>query len=282
VNLKTLILGANGQLGQALSLEFPDAEQVTRQTLDLSDPSILTARNWQEYGLILNAAAYTAVDLAETEEGRIDAWRSNATTPGYLSQISRGHDITVVHISSDYVFDGTKQVHTEDEPFSPLGVYGQSKAAGDIAISTAERHYILRTSWVIGEGKNFIQTMQMLAEKGVKPSVVNDQIGRLTFTTDLAKAIKHLVENNAPYGTYNLTNDGESVSWAEVASLVYEQVGHNRDEVTGVSTAEYYAGKDGIAPRPLQSTLDLGKIKAKGFEPRRWETALNEYLKQQS
>ena len=280
--MKTLILGVGGQLGKALCIEFPDAEQAGRNTLDVSSSSILTARNWQEYDLILNAAAYTAVDAAETQEGRVSAWKSNATALSYLSQISRKHDVTVVHISSDYVFDGTQAVHDEDEAFSPLGVYGQSKAAGDIAIRTAPRHYIVRTSWVIGEGKNFIETMRMLAEKGVKPSVVNDQIGRLTFTNDLAKGIKHLIENNSPFGTYNLTNDGESVSWADIAALVYEQVGHDRNEVTGVSTEEYYAGKDGIAPRPLQSTLELAKIKATGFESRDWAVALHEYLEQQS
>jgi dTDP-4-dehydrorhamnose 3,5-epimerase len=279
--VKTLILGAGGQLGKALSAEFPDAEQATRDTIDISDSSMLTARNWQEYDLILNAAAYTAVDLAETQQGRIDAWNSNAAALGHLARISLEHDITVVHISSDYVFDGTQSIHTEDEPFSPLGVYGRTKAAGDIAISLAQRYYIFRTSWVIGEGKNFVKTMRMLAEKSVKPSVVNDQIGRLTFTTDLAKGIKHLLDNNAPFGTYNLSNDGESASWADIASLVYEHAGHDRSEVTGVSTEEYYAGKEGIAPRPLHSTLDLAKIKATGFEPRDWETVLKEYTKQQ-
>ncbi len=275
---KTLIIGAYGQLGRALSVEFPDAEQVDRDTFDMSDPSVITARNWDEYSLILNAAAYTAVDLAETAEGRIDAWKSNATALSHLTQISNAHDITLVHVSTDYVFDGTHAPHLEDEAFSPLGVYGQTKAAGDIVISAAKQHYITRTSWVIGDGKNFVLTMKELAEKGVKPSVVNDQIGRLTFTADLAKGIKHLVDSKAPFGTYNLTNEGDSVSWAEVASIVYEAVGHEKSDVTGVSTEEYYAGKEGIAPRPLQSTLNLDKIKATGFEPREWRTALQAYL----
>jgi dTDP-4-dehydrorhamnose reductase len=276
---KTLIIGAYGQLGQALSREFPDAEKVDRDTFDMSDPAILTARDWNEYALILNAAAYTAVDLAETAEGRIDAWKSNATALSHLTQISNNYNVTLVHVSTDYVFDGTQVPHLEDEAFSPLSVYGQTKAAGDIVIGVAKQHYITRTSWVIGEGKNFVLTMKELAEKGVKPSVVNDQIGRLTFTTDLAKGIKHLIDTEAPFGTYNLTNEGDSVSWAELAGLVYELTGHNKDDVTGVSTEEYYAGKEGIAPRPLQSTLSLDKIKATGFEPRDWRQALTEYLK---
>lgn len=276
---KTLIIGAYGQLGRALAKEFPNAEQVDRDTFDMSDPSILTARNWRQYDLILNAAAYTAVDLAETPEGKIDAWKSNATALSHLALLSNQYNITIVHVSTDYVFDGTKNPHTEDEPFSPLGVYGQTKAAGDIVISSAKRYYIARTSWVIGDGKNFVLTMKELAEKGVKPSVVSDQVGRLTFTTDLAKGIKHLVDTRAPYGTYNLTNEGESASWAEIASVVFELTGHSKNDITGVSTEEYYKGETGIAPRPLQSTLGLDKIEATGFTPRDWREALTDYLK---
>ncbi|HJM04514.1 MAG TPA: bifunctional dTDP-4-dehydrorhamnose 3,5-epimerase family protein/NAD(P)-dependent oxidoreductase [Candidatus Saccharimonadaceae bacterium] len=278
---KVLIIGAYGQLGKALTTEFPDAELVDRDTFDMSDPSVLTAREWRQYGLILNAAAYTAVDLAETDEGRKDAWKSNATALSYLARISNEYGVTVVHISSDYVFDGTQEAHTEDEPFNPLSVYGQTKAAGDIAISAATKHYIFRTSWVIGDGKNFVLTMKSLAEKGVKPAVVDDQVGRLTFTKDLAAGIKHIVSTQAPYGTYNLTNDGEPVSWAAVAKIVYESVGKSTDDVIGISTEKYYEGKGGIAPRPLQSTLNIDKIQRAGFAPRRWDTALREYLEQQ-
>ena len=276
---KVLITGANGQLGQALQALYPGAECIDRDELDISDPSVLTARHWKDYGLILNAAAYTAVDLAETEEGRLDAWKANATAVANLATIAREAGVTLVHISSDYVFDGTNNPHTEDEAFAPLGVYGQSKAAGDIAASLAPRHYILRTSWVIGRGNNFVRIMKGLADKGVKPSVVNDQIGRLTFTDDLAAAMKHLVDASAPYGTYNLSNDGDSVSWADVAKLVYEKSGKSADDVTPVSTEKYYEGKEGIAPRPLQSTMSLDKIKATGFTPRNWREALDEYWK---
>ena len=274
---KVLITGANGQLGQALQALYPDAECVDRDSLDISSPELFTARHWRDYGLILNAAAYTAVDTAETS-GRADAWSANSVAVANLAQIARDNQITLVHISSDYVFDGTDDNHTENEPFAPLGVYGQTKAAGDIAAAMAPCHYILRTSWVIGKGNNFVLTMKNLAEKGVKPSVVNDQIGRLTFTDDLARGIKHLLDTKAPFGTYNLSNDGDSVSWADIAADVYELTGHDRGDVTGVTTEDYYAGKAGIAPRPLQSTLNLGKIKATGFVPRDWRQALREYL----
>lgn len=276
---KVLITGANGQLGQALQALYPNAECIDRDTLDISDPSVLTARRWKDYGLILNAAAYTAVDMAETDEGRIDAWKANATAVANLATIAREAGLTLVHISSDYVFDGTKDPHTEDEAFAPLGVYGQSKAAGDIAAALAPRHYILRTSWVIGKGNNFVRIMKGLADKGVKPSVVNDQVGRLTFTEDLAAAMKHLVDTKAPYGTYNLSNDGDSVSWADIAKLVYEKSGKTADDVTPVSTEEYYEGKEDVAPRPLQSTMSLDKIKSTGLTPRDWREALDEYWK---
>lgn len=275
---KTLIIGAYGQLGRALQVEFPDAENVDRDTFDMSTPDVLSARRWRDYDLILNAGAYTAVDLAETADGRKDAWASNATGPSYLAKIAQLYGITLVHISSDYVFDGTISEHDETERFAPLGVYAQSKAAGDIAVATADRHYIVRTSWVIGDGKNFVLTMKDLAERGIKPSVVNDQIGRLTFTSELARGIKHLVSTNAAYGTYNLTGDGGSASWADIAKQVYELTGHSASDVTGVSTDEYYAGKEGIAPRPLQSTLDLSKIKVTGFVPQDWSALLAEYL----
>jgi dTDP-4-dehydrorhamnose 3,5-epimerase len=149
------------------------------------------------------------------------------------------------------------------------------------------KHYIARTSWVIGDGNNFVRTMQSLAEKDVKPNVVNDQIGRLTFTDDLARGIKHLLTPIShsptpipqPYGTYNVSGDGESASWVDIAADVYELTGHNRDDVTGVSTEQYYEGKTDISRRPLQSTLNLDKIKATGFTPTDWRQSLKEYLK---
>ncbi|MFZ1250248.1 MAG: bifunctional dTDP-4-dehydrorhamnose 3,5-epimerase family protein/NAD(P)-dependent oxidoreductase [Candidatus Microsaccharimonas sp.] len=277
---KILVTGANGQLGRALQAEFPNAEFADRESIDITNPLDFQGRHWKDYGVIINAAAYTKVDTAETPQGRIDAWKINAQGVQNLAKIASENNITLIHISSDYVFDGTQEEHDEDEDFSPLSVYGQSKAAGDIAAATVPSHYILRTTWVVGDGGNFVSTMKSLAEKGVDPSVVNDQIGRVTFTEDLAKGIKHLLETSAEAGTYNLSNDGESASWAEIAKRVYELTGYEGSRVTGVTTAQYYEGKDGIAPRPLQSTLNLDKIKATGFAPRKWDTALREYLKQ--
>lgn len=275
---KILITGANGQLGQALQRLYPDAECVDRDTLDISSDEVFTARRWKDYGIILNAAAYTAVDKSESLEGRVDAWKANSIAVANLARIATENSITLVHISSDYVFDGTQETHTEDEPFSPLSVYGQSKAAGDIVATTAPRHYVVRTSWVIGDGNNFVRTMKGLADKDVKPSVVGDQVGRLTFTGTLASGIKHLLDKKVPFGTYNLSNDGDPASWADIAKRVYELSGKSADDVTPVTTEEYFAGKEGIAPRPLQSTLDISKIKETGFAPSTWNDELKAYI----
>lgn len=278
----TLVTGANGQLGRALKNEFPNAEFLSRDEFDISKPESWPARDWRQVGTIINAAAYTKVDEAETKEGRVEAWKSNATAVKELARIAIENDITLVHVSSDYVFDGTKEVHDEDEPFSPINVYGQSKAAGDAIVETVPKHYIARTTWVVGEGKNFIEIMKGLAEKGVEPTVVGDQIGRLTFTEDLSKAIRHLIDTSAPYGTYNITNNGEPTSWAEIAKRTFEQTGHNPESVTPVTTEQYFAkqkaeGKP-VAPRPLQSTLNIAKIQSTGFAPRRWDEALQQYI----
>ena len=277
---KVLVTGANGQLGKALRKLFPNAEFADRNELDITT-NLMDVRHWRNYSTIINAAAYTAVDTAETAEGRTAAWHVNVSGVRNLASVAHEFNLTLVNISSDYVFDGTATVHTEDELFSPLGVYAQTKAAGDAVTATVPRHYTVRTSWVIGEGKNFVLTMKSLAERDIKPSVVDDQVGRLTFAADLAKGMKHLLDTNAPYGTYNLSNEGEPISWAGIAKKVYEIVGKSAGDVTPVTTAEYYKDKEGIAPRPLQSTLDLAKIKATGFVPREWDKALHQYLEEQ-
>src|SRR5690606_18525593 len=149
-------------------------------------------------------------------------------------------------------------------------------------VSLAPKFYILRASWVIGEGKNFVRTMLDLGKKGVNPTVVADQIGRLTFTSELVRAIDHLLQSSVsspqspiPYGTYNLSNDGESKSWADITRKIFELAGLD-NTVTDTTTTDYYAGKEGIAPRPLQSTLNLAKIQVTGFKSRDWTDDLKE------
>jgi dTDP-4-dehydrorhamnose 3,5-epimerase len=281
----TLVLGAGGQLGRAFAAAFPAAETRTRAELDLADVDAVAAFPWHEYAVVLNAAAYTAVDTAETTEGRVAAWAANATGPATLARLSREHGFTLVHFSSDYVFDGTTPLdpgHGEDEPLSPLGVYAQTKAAGDLAVGLAPRHYVVRASWVIGEGKNFVRTMQALAEKGVSPSVVDDQVGRLTFTDELVRATRHLLGTGAPFGTYHVSNGGPAMSWREIAQAVFERSGRSADDVTGTSTTAYadrvLAQGNPFAPRPLNSAMSLAKLRATGFEPEDAMAALDRYL----
>lgn len=275
---RTLIIGCRGQLGRALQADFPGSDLVDLDELDVTDAAAVAAWPWHEYALVLNAAAYTAVDAAESPEGRRTAWAANAGAPATLARLAREHGFTLVHYSSEYVFDGTAEEHTEEEPLSPLGVYAQTKAAGDLAVGTAPRHYLVRTSWVIGDGHNFVRTMRSLAGKGVSPAVVDDQRGRLTFTSELSRATRHLIDAHASYGTYNLSNGGPVMSWADVAREVFARSGRDASDVTPVTTAEYFADKVGFAPRPANSTLSLAKIDATGFVPEDARTALERYL----
>src|SRR5690606_35640686 len=132
---------------------------LTRAECDLADPEALEKLDWRGLDTVINAAAYTAVDAAETPEGRAAAWQVNVHAVGRLVERARAHRLRLVHLSSDYVFDGTREVHPEDEPFSPLGVYGQTKAAGDALVATWPRHYLIRTSWVVGDGRHLVATM---------------------------------------------------------------------------------------------------------------------------
>ena len=197
---RTLVTGCNGQLGRAVHAlaeerglaEWFDYCDIDK--FDLSDPAAYRGIDWSLYGTVVNCGAYTAVDKAETPEGRVTCWRANATGPALMARVCAEHGITLVHVSSDYVFDGTRELHPEDEPFAPMGVYGQSKAAGDLAVGGCPKHYIARSSWVIGDGRNFVKTMMGLSDRvaaGEIPqvTVVDDQVGRLSFTRDMAEGI---------------------------------------------------------------------------------------------
>ncbi|MCQ9370603.1 bifunctional dTDP-4-dehydrorhamnose 3,5-epimerase family protein/NAD(P)-dependent oxidoreductase [Corynebacterium sp. 35RC1] len=259
-----LVVGANGQVGRALAAQFPGAD-LRDSSLDITDLAALEALNWRGYRAVINAAAFTAVDAAE-QEGRAKAWAVNATGAANVARLAQRHHIPVVHFSSDYVFDGQRQWHTEDEPFSPINTYGAAKAAGDAAVMATDQHYILRTSWVVGDGPNFVRTMVALRERGVVPKVVDDQFGRLSFATELAAAAAHLMNTGAPYGTYNATASGDVVSWVEVAKEILP--------AQRCTTAEFGA----VAPRPTHSALALDKLQATGFFPRDWRVQLAEYL----
>ena len=300
---RTLVTGCDGQLGRAVrslaeergvigSFDFCDVD-----TFDLSNPGDYGKCDWSLYGAVINCGAYTAVDRAETPEGRAACWAANAAGPALLSKVCAEHGVTLVHVSSDYVFDGTREIHDESEPLSPLSVYGESKAAGDLAVSTCPKHYILRSSWVIGDGRNFVRTMAGLSDRCADPSdalsevtVVDDQVGRPTFTRDMARAAFWLLGYRegdlepsapAPYGTYDCTGSGDPASWAEIARAVFGARNGNGAAVRPVTTERYYAGAPGpVAPRPRFSTLDLGKLKATGFRMPDWREGLKVYMQE--
>ncbi|MGI5950730.1 MAG: sugar nucleotide-binding protein [Brooklawnia sp.] len=278
---RVLVIGATGQLGLELMAQLPEhgyrVTGVHRPEFDITDAQQVVGFDWSAFDIVINAAAWTDVDAAETPAGRRACWLANAVGPANLARAAITHNLRLVHVSSEYVFDGASRTHTEEEPPSPLGVYGQSKAAGDLAVSSVPQHYLVRTSWVVGDGRNFVRTMADLAERGVDPMVVDDQTGRLTFTVDLAAGIIHLLRTRAEFGTYNLTNSGEPMSWHQVAARVFELTGHDPNRVRPVSTEEYFAGKQ-TGPRPLNSTLDLGRIEATGFAVAQSDERLREYL----
>lgn len=275
---RIFITGAGGQLGKALVNEFPDADSADKTELDISDYDYVSSKKWSEYDVIINAAAYVNADGAETAEGRRVAWMANAVGPRNLARVAIENDLRLIHFSSEYVFDGTIQNHDEKEGLSPLSVYGQTKAAADLAVSLVPDHYTLRTTWVVGDGHNFVKTMKRLADMRIDPKVVNDQFGRLTFTSELARATRHLLEQSPESGVYNLSNSGKVRSWAEIATMVYKLSGHDEKRVKFISTEEYKKDKQNFATRPTHSDLDLSKINSTGFKSRDYEPLLREYV----
>lgn len=272
---RVVVTGAGGQLGNALRTVFPAADFLGRAELDITDADAVDSFDFDGVELLVNAAAWTAVDAAETR--RREAWEVNVTGTAHLVEAARRHRLTLVHISSDYVFDGTLEAHPEDEPLSPLGFYGATKAASEAVVKTWARHYLLRTSWVVGSGRNFVRTMASLAARGVSPQVVDDQHGRLTFADDLAAAIAHLVRTTAPHGTYHVTNDGPALTWFDIARRTFDLL-RASGTVSPTSTQDYGRGKQ-LAARPQHSTLALEKIKSTGFIPPDADWRLAEYLR---
>ena len=279
---KYVILGANGQLGKALRAMFPDANSLPREELDIADEAQVNMFDWSKYDVILNAAALVNADGSETEELRAKTWLANAYGPRNLAKVAIEQNKTLVHYSSDYVWDGREKNHKDDEVVAPLLVYGESKAAGDLAVSLVPKHYIMRVSWVVGDGHNMPKTMKNLADMRINPKVVNDQFGRLTFASEIARATKYFLDNKVAYGLYNVTNEGPVKSWYEIAADVFEYAGYDRGRVQPISTEEYAASKPGFAPRPLNSDMDLSKLRQTGFVPSDYTEMLKEYVKRLS
>ena len=274
------IVGAKGQLGTALQSRYPGAQSADIDELDITNRDSVLSFDWSGIKIILNAAAFTNVDAAETEDGKAIADAVNDLAVANLSHVATDNNMTLVHVSTAYVFDGAKDSYTEEGTINPLGNYAKSKAAGDEKAARTPKHYIVRTDSVIGDGINFVRTMLGLAANGINPTVVADQIIRPTFTKVLVDAIAFLLANNAPFGIYNTTNEGEPISWANFTRAIFAEAGLTTT-VTDTTLAEYAASKPGIAPRPLNSVLDLYKIEALGFTPHNWRDDLKTYVQKE-
>jgi dTDP-4-dehydrorhamnose reductase len=237
--------------------------------------------NWD---LIVNAGAYTAVDKAERDLSR--AWQINAVGPAMLAQHAARATIPIIHISTDYVFDGTKQVpYVETDLPLPLGMYGASKAAGELAIRAADARYlILRTAWLVSaHGHNFVKTMLRLGTEGSQLRVVDDQIGCPTTARDVATTIcsiaPQFIAKPEKSGIYHFVCDGEA-SWFDLASHVFAVAsGHGLKvpTVKPIPTIEYHTP----AKRPANSRLATQKIRGDfGLRPRDWRSAVNEVVEE--
>lgn len=277
--MRVVVLGAGGQLGRSLSRRLPGATQLGRGELDISDRRAVAALDWSRFDTVINAAAYTAVDRAETPDGRPAAWLVNAVGVANLARAASLNGMTLVHVSTEYVFDGRATgPMPESCPVAPLGVYGASKAAGELAAACCPSHYIIRSSWMVGDGSNFVRTMLNLGERAVPPTVVNDQFGRPTFSDDLASAIVELISSRPESGIYHLTNGGDRVCWAGLARAVFTLAGHSAARVIEISTADYVAGRPHCAPRPRNSVLDLRKAAEAGIRLPPWRDTLAGYV----
>ncbi|UVK83396.1 dTDP-4-dehydrorhamnose reductase [Pseudomonas sichuanensis] len=266
--MKVLVCGRNGQVAQALQGALAGLGEVHllgREQLDLAHPQQLRAPLRElRPDLVINAAAYTAVDQAESEPQL--AFTINAEAPRVLAEEAAHLGVPLIHYSTDYVFDGSKAVpYAEDDAPNPLGVYGRSKLAGEQAIAAVGgEHLILRTSWVYSRhGRNFLLTMQRLLQERPQLKVVNDQIGAPTWAGTLAASTRALIERwqqgqAGAWGTYHLTAQGET-SWFGFAQAIAQQLkaqGLPCAELLPIASSEYPTP----AQRPLNSRLDCSRL----------------------
>lgn len=271
--MNILITGCNGQLGnEILILERSNTQHQYFNTdiqeeapgianysqLDITDKNAV-----QEFiaansiGGIINCAAYTAVDKAETDRDKCVFL--NSLAPAYLAEAINDAGGWIIHISTDYVFDGTAHIpYSEDAPTCPDSIYGDTKLAGEIAVrACAANHVIIRTAWLYSEyGRNFVKTMIELGQTKAELRVVADQIGTPTYALDLAEAIFHIIEQGITPGTYHFSNEG-AISWYDFTKAIHRIAGITTCNVKPIHTSEYPTP----ARRPHYSVLDKTKIK---------------------
>ncbi|GJE28104.1 dTDP-4-dehydrorhamnose reductase [Methylobacterium organophilum] len=286
--MEILILGGAGQVGTELqAFPWPEGVRLSapdRASLDITDEAAVAAtvaeRPW---AAVINTAAYTAVDKAESEVGA--AWRLNALAPAYLAAATARAGIPLVHVSTDYVFDGAGEgAYAPDAPIGPRSVYGASKAAGEMAVRSAHpRHAIVRTAWVVSPHRgNFVKTMLRLAGERDTLTVVADQHGCPTSAADLAAALATIAlrlarDPQAPTGTFHCVNDGVT-TWHGFAQAIVAgsaRRGGRSIPVEGIPTSAYPTP----ARRPANSQLSTASLtEAYGIQPRPWQSALDDIL----
>lgn len=278
-----LVTGGNGQLGSALRLAsaesnhryvFTDVEE-----LDITSAAAVEAFfEREQVDVVVNCAAYTAVDLAEDNEAQADEINHKAVA--LLAEACKRHDATLIHISTDYVFSGEADVpYTEESATAPLGAYGRTKLAGEKAIAESGcKSVILRTAWLYSEfGRNFCKTMQSLTATRPEVKVVADQVGTPTYAGDLAAAITYIIDSNQldKCGIYHYSNEGVC-SWYDFACEIARLSGNDECEVKPCTTAEYPTK----AQRPRYSVLDKSKFVATfGLEIPNWLDSLKKVIK---
>jgi dTDP-4-dehydrorhamnose 3,5-epimerase len=229
--------------------------------------------------IVVNAAAFTKVDLAETKGGFEEAMKINFDFPRKLALASKNKSATLIHFSSDYVFTGdASEPYTETDSPNPRTRYGISKYLGDLSVEACPHSYIVRTSWVYGDGPNFFRAILGLARQGKPLEVVDDQIGRPTSAEQIAKFTNHLLETCQDFGVYNFTGSGDAASWYEVASVTLAAAGIESPNLAPVTSEQFAKGKT-IADRPNYSLLDLEKVISTGFTPEDWKLGVQKYAK---
>lgn len=281
--MKILITGANGMLAKSVRKRLENGNELI--CTDVSDLDITDEKAVMEYvgelkpDYIINCAAYTAVDKAE-EAGEI-VGKINADGPKNLAKAAKSVEIPLVHISTDYVFDGDldiEKMYQEDDEKNPVTVYGITKLQGEENIKeNTDKYYIFRTAWLYGDGNNFVRTMLRLGESKDELNVVSDQHGSPTYAEDLANFIAEAIEKKIPYGIYHATNEGFT-TWYDFTKAIFEYTG-TICQVNPVTTEKYIEMmKITQAKRPKNSQLSKDKLKEQGIKIPDWEDGLKRYL----
>jgi dTDP-4-dehydrorhamnose reductase len=280
-----LVTGAGGQLGRAVAALRPEAILLNREDLDVTKGSaVAEAVSGHSPAIVIHAAAWTGVDLAEAEPDR--AWAVNVGGTEAVARAAAGVGALLVYPSTDYVFSGdATRPYREDDPAKPRSVYGKTKLAGESAAATCPRHLIVRTSWVFGQGPNFVSAvLRRAASRPDEPiEVVADQIGVPTYASDLAWGIIALAEGGYTR-TFHVRGGGEPCSWADFAEAALDAAVRGGalagpPEVTRITTEGWAAGRPGpVAERPRYSVLDCSRAESAGISLRPWRQALDDYV----